>query len=334
MGFFELFAGALAAFYAVIPSFGLGIILLTFSVRLLLLPLTIKQTRSMREMQAIQPEVKRIQAKYKGNRQKMNEEMMALYKEHGVNPLGGCLPLLLQLPFFFAIFTVVRTPLKYLGFSIPDNVPENAVVAPAQYVVNQVSGVMEALQNSAFADALRQNALQVNQFIGIRLDCSAQNALSRQDPFELGEACGSGFVSAIPYLILVLLMGLTTYYQQRQMQARTTPGDPQAQQMQMFNRIMPPLFMFFGFTFPTGAALYILSTNLWTIGQQKVMLQALPLPGPAAPSGDGKVKGKAAAKPESGKPAPAAPAKAAETGSTSVAKRKSSSSSKKKKKKR
>ncbi|HEX2240041.1 MAG TPA: membrane protein insertase YidC [Actinomycetota bacterium] len=332
MGFFELFAGALAAFYAVIPSFGLGIILLTFSVRLLLLPLTIKQTRSMREMQAIQPEVKRIQAKYKGNRQKMNEEMMALYKEHGVNPLGGCLPLLLQLPFFIAIFQVVRTPLKYLGFSVPEGVDKNAVVAPTQYVVNQASGIMESLQNSSFADALRNHALQVNEFLGLRLDCSAQNALQRQDPFELGAACGSGFVSAIPYLILVLLMGLTTYYQQKQMQSRATPGDPQAQQMQMFNRIMPPLFMFLGFTFPTGAALYILSTNVWTIGQQRVMLQAVPPPTTAA-TGDGKVKGTAATKPESGKPAPASPTKA-DASATATPKRRSSTSSKKKKKKR
>ena len=79
-------------FYGIIPSYGLAIILLTLAVRILLLPLSIKQTRSMREMQRIQPEIKKIQAKYKGNRQKMNEEMMALYKEHGVNPLGGCLP--------------------------------------------------------------------------------------------------------------------------------------------------------------------------------------------------------------------------------------------------
>src|SRR6266700_1088224 len=97
---------SLSVFYDLIPSYGLAIILLTVAVRLVLLPLTIKQTRSMQEMQRLQPEVKRIQAKYKGDRQKMNEEMMNLYKEHKVNPLGGCLPLLLQLPIFWALYRV------------------------------------------------------------------------------------------------------------------------------------------------------------------------------------------------------------------------------------
>src|SRR5207245_6912318 len=105
-----------------IPSYGLAIILLTVAVRLVLLPLTIKQTRSMQEMQRLQPEVKRIQAKYKGDRQKMNEEMMNLYKEHKVNPLGGCLPLLLQLPYYLdqyhIIFRCVHSFLQYLRLII------------------------------------------------------------------------------------------------------------------------------------------------------------------------------------------------------------------------
>jgi YidC/Oxa1 family membrane protein insertase len=102
----------LSFFYEVIPSYGVAIILLTVLVRIVLIPLTIKQTRSMQEMQRIQPKVKELQRKYKGNRQKMNEEMMKLYKDHQVNPLGGCLPLLLQLPVFFALFSVLNTPVR------------------------------------------------------------------------------------------------------------------------------------------------------------------------------------------------------------------------------
>src|SRR5919106_4802097 len=102
----------LSFFYSIIPSYGIAIILLTISVRILLLPLTIKQTKSMQQMQKIQPKVKELQRKYKGNRQKLNQELMALYKEHQVNPLGGCLPLLLQLPVFFALFSVLNTPVQ------------------------------------------------------------------------------------------------------------------------------------------------------------------------------------------------------------------------------
>jgi YidC/Oxa1 family membrane protein insertase len=259
MGFFELFSTALAGFYAVIPSYGLAIILLTLSVRVILLPLSIKQTKSMREMQAIQPEIKRLQAKYKGDRQKMNEELMALYKEHGVNPFGGCLPLLMQFPVLIGLFYVIRTPLKYMG--------------------NVVEG-------SALADGLRTvtSAIDINRFLGIHLNCSANGTLTGNstsgltgDARELAEACGSGFATALPYLVLVLVMGFTTYYQQKQMQ-KSTPNSPQAQQMQMFAKIMPLMLMVFSFNFPAGVVIYWITTNVWTIVQQRIILAAHPLP--------------------------------------------------------
>lgn len=85
-------------------SYGLAIILFTLIIRLLLLPLNIKQTRSQAKMQEIQPEIKRIQDKYKNDPQKSQQEMMKLYKEHGANPLSGCLPLLIQMPILFAMY--------------------------------------------------------------------------------------------------------------------------------------------------------------------------------------------------------------------------------------
>ena len=272
MGFFEIFAAALAGFYAIVPSLGIAIILLTVAVRLLLLPLSIKQTRSMREMQAIQPEVKRLQAKHKGDRQKMNEELMALYKEHGVNPFGGCAPLLLQFPVLIALFYVIQTPLRYLGFTASGR----GVVPPDRYEPSNVTGIMETLQNSSLAEDLTSAALRVNQFLGIRLDCDSQAALQGNDPSLLGQTCGDGLLSALPYLALVLLMGLTTWYQQKQMQARQDTSNPQAQQMQLIGRIMPVMLMVFAFTFPSGVVLYWLTTNVWTIVQQRMILNAIP----------------------------------------------------------
>jgi YidC/Oxa1 family membrane protein insertase len=104
----QFLGSVLSAIYAAIPSYGLAIILLTLAVRVVLIPLTVKQIRSMTAMQRLQPELKRIQQKYKGDRQKMNEEMMRLYREHGVNPFGGCLPLLMQAPVFIALYSVLR----------------------------------------------------------------------------------------------------------------------------------------------------------------------------------------------------------------------------------
>lgn len=105
---YNAFGAVLAFFYALVPNLGVAIILLTITVMLVLFPLTAKSARSMLAMQRLQPEIKKLQAKHKGDRQKLNEEMMQLYQENKVNPLGGCLPLLVQLPVFFALFHVLR----------------------------------------------------------------------------------------------------------------------------------------------------------------------------------------------------------------------------------
>jgi YidC/Oxa1 family membrane protein insertase len=109
---YNAFGSVLAFFYAIIPNEGVAIILLTITVMLALFPLTAKSSRSMLAMQRLQPEIKKLQAKHKGDRQKLNEEMMKLYQEHKVNPLGGCLPLLVQAPIFIALFHVLRSPLS------------------------------------------------------------------------------------------------------------------------------------------------------------------------------------------------------------------------------
>ena len=107
--------GAVLAFiYKVIPSYGLAIIGLTVVVRLVLFPLTAKQARSMQKMQLVQPEIKKLQAKYKDNRQQLNEEIMKFYKENQINPMAGCLPLVFQMPVFFALYRVLREPLKHI----------------------------------------------------------------------------------------------------------------------------------------------------------------------------------------------------------------------------
>ncbi|MGH2830466.1 MAG: YidC/Oxa1 family membrane protein insertase [Actinomycetota bacterium] len=108
------FLGALLnGIYQVVPSYGVAIILLTIVVRLVLFPLAVKQIRSMTAMQRIQPRLKELQQKHKGDRQKLNEEMMKLYREHGVNPFGGCFPMLLQLPVFIALYAVIRSAVPW-----------------------------------------------------------------------------------------------------------------------------------------------------------------------------------------------------------------------------
>jgi YidC/Oxa1 family membrane protein insertase len=279
IGFFEIFSTALAAIYSAVRDYGLAIIVLTIAVRLILLPLTIKQTKSMREMQRIQPEVKRLQQKHKGDRQKMNTELMALYKEHGVNPFGGCAPLLLQFPVLIALYWVIRQPLEYMQHI-------------SDWVLPQRLGI--GFINETTSAEVIQRVVDVYGWFGspFRLDCSASLARSGAVPdwirsFEPSSAaldvasCGSGVAAVIPHLLLIGVMGFTTYYQQRQMQAAQGAAGPQAQQMQMLTRIMPIFLMVIGYSFPAGLVLYWTITNVWTIGQQRLMLKGFPpvLPG-------------------------------------------------------
>ena len=295
MGFFEVFAGALAAFYALIPSYGLAIILLTLTTRVLLLPLSIKQTKSMREMQVIQPEVKKIQTRYKSDPQKRNEEMMKLYKEHGVNPFGGCLPLVMQMPVFIGLYQVVRFNLKYMGYRVAENAVGFTAVA--------TGGLLAALQGSKLAQDLLHPGTRegVNTFLGvIRLDCSLTQAWSGLPSETVAEACGSGspIIAVLPYVLMIAFMGFTTYYQQRQMMAGRGVNDQQAQQMQMVGRIMPFILVVFGLQFPAGVLVYWIATNVWTIVQQRIILAKFgPMPGSGgAPKKTGKEAGKPPAK--------------------------------------
>ena len=111
---YNFFGAILAFFYGIIPNLGVSIILLTVVVMLVLFPLTAKQAKSMMAMQRAQPEIKKLQAKYKNDRAKLNEEMMKFYQENKINPLAGCLPLLVQMPIFIALFRVMREPYKHI----------------------------------------------------------------------------------------------------------------------------------------------------------------------------------------------------------------------------
>ncbi len=109
----EIMAGILALFYSIYPDYGLGIVLLTFLLRLVLFPTAISQVRSMEGMKIVQPKIKEIQDKYRDKPEEMNRRMLEIYREHKINPLGGCLPLLIQMPFILALFGLLQKPETY-----------------------------------------------------------------------------------------------------------------------------------------------------------------------------------------------------------------------------
>ena len=238
----DVLGRTLAFFYSIVPNYGIAIILLTLLISFLLFPLTLKQTRSMKAMQEIQPDVKQIQKDYKDDREEMQQHLMALYKERGVNPAAGCLPLILQAPIWFALFRLLRITVDENG-----QLSDNAIPA-----------------DSELADALEVGD---TMFLGMDLLVSPSEALSQ------------GIVAALPYIIAVLVVVAAGYYQQQQATARSKRSqagqevNPQMQGMQTAMKFMPIFIGFVSWGFPAGLILYWATSNLFRIGQQTLIFR-------------------------------------------------------------
>jgi YidC/Oxa1 family membrane protein insertase len=284
--------------YQVIPNYGVTIIVLTVLIRLVLLPLGIKQVRSMQHMQIIQPKVKQIQQKYKGNKQRQQEEIMKLYKEYGVNPFSGCWPVLLQFPILIAMYSVVRFPQH------PIHIPEDTKLyaAVTAQIPQTIDGEPVTSQRQIDEMLPEPGDEGGTSFLGMNLLCSASQA--GNDGAKLGDRvtpageteavelqypvdCGDD-VNRIPYYLFAALMFGTTYYQQRQMQKASPPGAA-SQQQQALLRVMPIMFGVFGIFFPAALVVYWTTSNGWQIGQQYYMLRTRPTAEAlAAAAADGK----------------------------------------------
>ena len=249
---FTLIARILSIFFQITHNFGLSIIGLTLIVRLVVFPLTAKQVRSMQAMARLQPEVKKLQAQYKGDRQKLNEEMMKFYQANKVNPASGCLPLLIQAPIFLVLFRVLRGLTASKSFD---------------WLLIRVGRPHYLTTSSELYRALVKSGGQMKSF-GIDL---AQSASSQH-----------GVSKALPYYLLVAAVGVSGYLQQHQTSKRQPASDnPQAQQMQTIMKFMPIFFTLITFGMQAGIVVYWLTSNIFAIGQQAVLLRMHP-PTPAA----------------------------------------------------
>ena len=252
---FQLLANLLAFFYSVIPNYAIAIALLTLSVMLVLSPLTLKSTRSMLAMQALQPEMKALQAKHKGgDRQKLNEEMMALYKEHKVNPVAGCLPMILQMPVFLVMYRVIRGLIhKWTVIAGTDGT--------TTFDTKPKSGPKYLDKGSELFRALKQAAdpktgvVRMKSF-GIDLAHSAS------------EKHGS-FTKALPFFIIVALVVFTQYIQTRQTMARNTKAATQQQQVLL--KVMPGIFGLISLSIPAAVNVYFLVSALFRVSQTAAM---------------------------------------------------------------
>ncbi|WP_366180689.1 membrane protein insertase YidC [Actinomyces timonensis] len=233
----------------------LSIVGLTIVVRLLIMPLFVRQIRAQRGMQLMQPELKAIQEKYKGkkdpaSRKRQQEEMMALYRKHGTNPMASCLPIIVQMPIFFALFRVLAS-----------------------------------LQNVADGSYSRGS-------IG---PLTAELAEQVQDSTVLGAPLSSSFMHAngdltvqIVSVILIFAMSASQWYTMAQITTKNMPDssktddNPMMRTQKIMMTVMPIIFAVTGINFQIGVLIYWLVSNLWTMGQQFYTIRRMPAPGSEA----------------------------------------------------
>lgn len=228
-------------------TWALSIVGLVLVIRTLLIPLFVKQIRSQRNLQLIQPQMKAIQTKYAGDRQKQSEEMMKLYQETGTNPFSSCLPLLAQSPIFFGLFTVLQ------GIAMED--------------MNDTFGknfgdLMDSAHNAAILDVPLHATF---------LNAGDPGLAPIQTRIQI--ACA----------VLVVLMTVTMFITQRQLLVKNVAQDnPMIQQQKVMMYLFPLLFAVGGVGFPIGVLIYWLTTNIWSMGQQFYVIRNSPAPGTPA----------------------------------------------------
>ncbi|NKX55444.1 membrane protein insertase YidC [Arthrobacter mobilis] len=232
----------------------LSIIGLVLVIRAALIPVFVKQIKAQRGMQALQPDLRKLQQKYKGktdqlSRQAMAQEQMALYKKHGTNPFSACLPILIQMPFFFALFNVLN----------------NTATASDR---GEGIGALSAADVRQF---------DVSTIFGAPLSASL-----------LHGGGGANQVAVwILSIIMILAMTASQFITQKQIMAKNMSDEAMAspfmKQQQMMLYILPLVFGIGGINFPIGVLIYWTTTNLWTMAQQFFVIRRMPTPGsPAA----------------------------------------------------
>lgn len=235
-------------FYGWVGDWGFAIILLTVVFRIITIPLVWKQTKSMIEMQKIQPKIKALQEKYKNNKEKQQEELMKFYQENKVNPFGGCLPLLVQMPLLFALFQVLRT-------NLPDYIAKFSPVAQAaakQWWVLIPDITMSPQQVWGVASTT------ATQTVG----ASGAAASAAATSVVVAGAGGvmSGVIAIFPYVILVALFALSTWLPQYLL-----TKDPMQRRTAAY---MSLVMIWFGFISPAGVLIYWVTSSAWQVVQQ------------------------------------------------------------------
>ena len=269
-------ADTLAFIYGIVPNYALAIVILTIIIMGLLTPLTIKSTRSMVAMQGLQPEMQKLRQKYKGaeNREQLNREMMALYKEHGVSPTGGCLPMFLQMPALIVLYDVIR--------GIANTVNKGSLYPQGTIYRNHAGHLVTAGVHTVcnFANGMVNNVCAVPRYIptSSRMyhDVIASPGVLKAFGINLASKPLSHhtyWYDYIPYFVFVAVAVGLQYIQMSQMTKRNKAAAQMNSQMQTIQKIMPLIFAYIYFLVPVGVVLYMIASSAIRILTQDLIFR-------------------------------------------------------------
>src|ERR1700683_2661393 len=264
---FEFFGLIVSGIYSVTGNYGLSIIGLTVLIMLALTPVTVKSTKSMIAMQRLQPEMKKLQAKYKGpeNRELLNQEIVKLYKENGTSPFGACLPSLLQMPFLIVLYSLIRG----LSYTVPRGTTYTNAAGQTMKCLAKAGCASPRYipTSSQMHQALVASNGQMHWWFG--MDLSSLPLSHHAFPGSASQA-----VLVLPYLVLIGAAMFLQYYQMKQMNSRNpqaAAANPQMQQMQKF---FPIIFGVIYLRVPAGATIYMVVSSAMRIGTQEFMFRS------------------------------------------------------------
>lgn len=264
---FDLIASLLSFFYDINQSYVVAIVLLTLVVLVISTPLTLQGTRSMLKMQLLQPELKAIQNKYdKEDREAMNAEMMEFYKSNNINPVGGCLPMLFQIPVFLVLYRVI------IGITrrSTDVGTETGEVA-GSILGGSPPEVIDLGESRLFNPAYVDHGTQLFEDLS---ETNEMNSIGFDLARSASQVLGDGFVDAIPYLLLVLVVGVSGWFQHQMIRKRQTGAAINPTQ-DMIMKFMPFFLPVFSFTLPAAIVFYFLISNLYRIAQQYYITRSM-----------------------------------------------------------
>ncbi len=256
----NIFGAVIRTIYNLVgENYGLSIVIFAILTKVIMFPLNLKQAKAMEEMKKVAPLEKDIREKYKGNKEKLQEELVKMYSEHKINPLGGCLPLLIQLPIILAMFYIVKQPLTYIK-----QMPAQTIIEYTKEITGKEELADNEYKNYEIQVANQKKIIDM-KFLGLDFGAIPKDVFDKNVTNKPSKK-----ILIIPLLSLIL-----SVWQTKQASKNSNQTEEQKQQMKTMNTMMPLLSAYISYIMPLALGVYWLLGSAYQIAQQHIMNKML-----------------------------------------------------------